>query len=142
MGAEPRTRVSGNGRQLCGCACHPDLSWMRFGWTKISPSDVDCLFITERRGACLFIEWKWEDEELPLGQEYTLLSLSKRPLFTVLILRGKRPGNPTVYLEVKQGTIGEPKSTSREHFADRVEQWFARVENGVQQRAIAGEVFT
>jgi len=56
------------GAQRCPCQCHWDLSWLRFGDTRISFTDVDGLFVVERSGQFLFLETKRSDEKLTTGQ--------------------------------------------------------------------------
>src|SRR3972149_4358061 len=85
-------RHSGNGRQLCPCQCHWDLSWLRFGDTRIAVTDVDGMFVVERRGHFLFIETKGMDEPLTQGQRILLTALSRIKLWTVVILYGEKGG--------------------------------------------------
>ena len=82
------------GLQRCKCNCHAPMNY-RFGDSKISHSDLDCIvltstdgspFIVERAGQFLIIEAKRQQEELSLGQWILLKALARLPKFTVWIL--------------------------------------------------------
>jgi hypothetical protein len=116
-------RVSGAGKQLCSCQCHPDLGWIRFGDSRISVTDVDCLFVVERKGKFLWMEWKEITEALPMGQRLMIEALSRVPGFTVLVLRG-RGGYPETLEHVRHGDWGFIQRTSAEDFQRRVDAWY------------------
>jgi hypothetical protein len=78
------------GLQRCACACHWDWSWLKFGDSRISPTDVDQLFVVERKGWFLFIETKRPHEVLSDGQKILLSALSLVPKFWVVVLRGEK----------------------------------------------------
>lgn len=118
-------RVSGAGKQLCSCQCHPDLSWMKFGDTRIHPTDVDCLFVVERKGRFLWIEWKEEAEIVSDGQKILMDQLSYVPGFTVLVLRGTG-GVPSTVTQIKRGEIGFPEQVDAENFQLRLDAWFLK----------------
>ena len=120
--------MSGNGKQLCPCQCHWDLSWLRFGDTRIAVSDVDGLFVVERTGYFLFIETKRKDEALPKGQEILLAALSRIPTASVVILRGDK-GYPSQLQKVKNGRFEEAYETNRQDFQRRLDTWFEEKNN-------------
>lgn len=128
----PMKRISGSGKQLCGCQCHPDLSWLLFGDTRIAVTDVDMLFVVQRKSDFLFIEWKELDEEVTMGQNILLDQLSRLPRFTVLLLRGTR-GDPQWVDEILNGKSRGVQETSKEEFQKRIDRWFARA-NGFYQK--------
>ena len=115
------------GAQRCSCQCHWDLSWLRFGPGKISPSDVDGLFVVERNGHFLYLETKRPDEILSDGQKILLLKLSYVPRFTVLLIRGPHSYPQTVTI-IKNGGWAEPEETDRDKFQLRVDAWYKHVD--------------
>lgn len=117
-------RMSGGGKQLCPCQCHPDLSWLVFGDTRIAVTDVDMLFVVQRKSDFLFIEWKELDEEVTTGQSILLEQLSHVPRFTVLILRGTR-GDPRWVEQIVNGESRGVEETSKQQFQKRIDRWFA-----------------
>lgn len=116
-------RISGNGKQLCPCQCHWDLSWLKFGNSKICVGDVDGLFVVERKGYFIFIETKTINEPLTLGQEILLKELSKVNKFTVILLRGET-GLPVELTIYKNGKQGAKEMTNKKLFQNRVDTWF------------------
>lgn len=114
---------SGGGRQLCPCQCHPDLSWIRFGNGIISVGDVDCLFVVERHGKFLYMEWKRENEITTQGQEILLKALSEVDKFTVLVVIHDG-GIPFQYVEVCSSHIGRLKDTNKPDFQKRIDSWY------------------
>ena len=114
------------GAQRCPCQCHWDLSWLRFGNTRISFTDVDGLFVVERSGHFLFLETKRSDEELTMGQRILLEALSSLPKFTVILLRGPR-GHPQSLQRIRQGVWNEEEPCNREEFQRRLNGWFCTV---------------
>lgn len=120
-------RVSGEGKQLCQCQCHPDFSWMKFGDSRIHPTDVDCMFVVERRGRFLWIEWKEAKETLTMGQKILAEQLSMVPGFTVLLLRGFGDGSQD-RLTVEKVTGGEwgiLEVMDKTTFQARLDDWYA-----------------
>ena len=118
-------RISGGGRQMCACQCHWDLSWLRFGDTRIAVGDVDGLFVVERSGHLLFIETKGMDEPLTVGQRILLEALSRIPKVTVVVLYGDK-GFPEVMRRIDRGVHLGVEDTDRQDFQRRVDTWFAR----------------
>ena len=125
-------RESGNGKQLCSCQCHWDLSWLRFGDSRIAVSDVDGMFVVERRGHFLFLETKGIDEPMTQGQRILLIALSRVPRFTVIALYGEK-GWPEVLRRMENGEELGVEETSRKDFQRRVGDWYARA-NGQPPR--------
>lgn len=119
-------RPSGAGKQRCACQCHWDLSWLRFGNSQIAVSDVDGLFVVERKRHFLFLETKRLDEPLTRGQTILLEQLSWLPQVTVLVLFGDQH-HPTRLRQVKHGQWGADEITSRALFQQRVDVWYARI---------------
>lgn len=117
--------MSGNGKQLCHCQCHPDLSWMKFGDSRIHPTDVDCMFVVERRGHFLWIEWKEKAEILTDGQKILAEQLSRVPRFTVLVLRGAK-GQPESVTTIRDGQWEFPEPIDATGFQSRLDSWYAR----------------
>ena len=92
---------------------------------RTNVTDVD--FEVERGGQFLRIEWKRPDQPIPQGQRIHLEALSRKSGFTVLVVWGA--GNyPWHYQEVRRGSWLGVKSTSREDFQKRVDQWFAHAD--------------
>ena len=122
-------RTDGRGKQLCGCQCHWDLSWLQFGDTRISAGDVDGLFAVERSGHILFIETKGPLEPLTTGQRILLEALSSMNRVTVIILRGPKsfPETVTVF---KRSAYAVDEPTSREDIQSRIDIWWAKA-NGI-----------
>jgi len=117
--------MSGNGRQMCPCQCHWDLSWLNFGSTRIAVTDVDGMFCVERRGNFLFIETKCLDEPLTQGQGIMLRELSKIPKMTVVVLYGEK-GWPRYIKRIEMGELLPTEDTSRVEFQRRVDDWYRR----------------
>ncbi len=107
---------------------HWDWNWLvelgAFEGTKISPTDIDAC--VERHGNFLIFETKKPDEELSLGQDITLKALSKKPGFTVILIRGEE-SCPQSYSVCLHGEWQESIETSRGDFAKRVKRWFHKV---------------
>ena len=118
-------RQSGNGKQHCRCQCHWDLSWLRFGDTRIAVTDVDGMFVVERRGHFLFLETKGIDEPMTQGQRILLRALSRKPKWTVVTLYGEK-GWPEVLRQMKNGEELGVEETSREDFQRRIDEWYRR----------------
>ena len=116
-------RRSGDGRQLCPCQCHWDLSWLHFGDTRIAVTDVDGLFVVERGGYFLFMETKGLDEPLTQGQRIMLTALSHQPRTLVVVLYGKK-GYPEILQRIRKGEFLGVQDTDREDFQRRVDTWF------------------
>ena len=129
-------RESGHGAQRCRCQCHWDLSWLRFGDTRIAVSDVDGLFVVERYGKFLFLETKTSDEPVPVGQAILLRALSRLRGCTVILLRGAR-GDPETIQPIIRGEFGPRKPTSRTDMQARVDRWFTAVTGGVTEKGKA-----
>jgi hypothetical protein len=70
------------------------------------------------------MEWKWDSEVMPDGQKFTLFALSRVRGFTVLLVRGTKPGSPEGYCVIDDGAFGEPHLTTQDDFRSRVEKWF------------------
>jgi len=102
---------------------------MRFGDSRIHVTDVDCMFVVERRGKFLWIEWKETDELLTDGQRILAEQLSRIHGFTVLVVRGNA-GSPTTLERVFAGEWGDVKKTNKEDFQTRLDAWFEAA-NGV-----------
>lgn len=115
-------RPSGRGAQRCQCKCHWDLSWLRFGTTRIAVSDVDGLFVVERKDRFLFLETKAPGDEISVGQRILLSALSRVPGFTVLVLRGAN-GVPETLQRIIKGRWLAPEPTDHETFQSRVSSW-------------------
>jgi len=66
-----------------------DWSWTSgcFGQTKITPMDIDG--IVERRGQFLVFETKDIGVQIPQGQLFTLESMHRLGVFTIMIIHGK-----------------------------------------------------
>lgn len=116
---------SGKGRQLCPCQCHPDLSWMKFGASRIAFMDVDALFTVERRGHFLFIEWKEEGEALGEGQRIYLEQLSLVPKFQVMVIRGEK-GDPRRIELYTRGVKCWPEPIDKGLLQERIHEWFKK----------------
>jgi len=117
------------GKQLCPCGCHWDLGWLRFRDTRIAFSDVDGLFVVERKGRFLFLETKGVDEPLWRGQVILLSRLSHVAGFTVMVVRGpKQPGIPTsipaTFQVVRRGIWYQAEATSKPDFQARIDAWY------------------
>lgn len=110
---------------MCACQCHWDLSWLRFGNTRIAVTDVDGLFVVERRGNFLFIETKCLDEPLTQGQGIMLRQLSHIPQMTVIVLYGEKSW-PQYVRRIEMGELLAMEETSRTDFQLRVDDWFRR----------------
>ena len=123
--------MSGNGKQMCACQCHWDLSWLQFGNTRIAVTDVDGMFVVERRGNFLFIETKCLDEPLTQGQGIMLRALSHIPQMTVVVLYGEK-GWPQYIRRIEGGELLAMEPTSRTEFQIRVDDWYGRA-NAYQQ---------
>lgn len=119
-------RASGMGKQHCPCQCHPDLSWIRFGDSRIHFSDVDAMFVVERRRHFLFIEWKERDERLTDGQRILLEAQSFQPNTTVLLVHGAH-GDPETITRVRKGAMDWPEPTDKNAFQKSIDSWFERV---------------
>ena len=80
------------GDQRCSCRCHWDWSELNecFTGSRISLSDIDCLFVVERGGQIIFIETKNPGETLSIGQRIMLEELSKKQGINSLVIWGKR----------------------------------------------------
>lgn len=122
-------RESGRGKQLCPCQCHWDLSWLRFGDSRIAVTDVDGMFLVERRDHFLLIETKGFDEPLTQGQNILLCAFSRLPRCTAIVLYGDK-GWPEVLRRMEKGELLEVEDTSRDDFQRRIDAWYARA-NGV-----------
>ena len=118
-------RQSGKGKQHCPCQCHWDLSWLHFGDSRIAVSDVDGLFVVERRGHFLFIETKGLEEPLTEGQRILLEALSLLPRMTVVIIYGQRSW-PEWIQQVREGSSRGVEETDRADVQRRIDSWYAR----------------
>ena len=116
-------RISGRGAQLCSCRCHWDLSWLRFGDSRIAPCDVNGMFVVERAQHFLFIETKTEQEPITQGQRILLEQISCIPKFTVLLIRGPK-SHPTELIRILRGRWSKPEATNREEIQRRIDSWF------------------
>jgi len=125
-----------NGRQRCSCQCHPDWSWLTFGTTRINFSDVDGIFLAERAGHFLVVEWKKPGETLPDAQLRVAVALANERRFTVLIVHGPT-GTPMQIQRVRpyagrdlaamRRALGMIEQTDRATFQRRVTAWFDHV---------------
>lgn len=122
--------VEPNGKQHCECECHPDWSWLNFGDIRgFNFTDIDGLFLVERRGCFLFVEWKAPGDGLPTGQRLALEALSYLSAFTVVQVRGTR-GAPMQVRRVHRGHWKHWELTDRPDFQRRVDRWFDLVQGG------------
>jgi hypothetical protein len=115
-----------NGSQRCGCRCHWDLGWLRFGDSKIGFGDVDALFVVERHSRFFYLETKGPEEDVPDGQQRLLTQLSCVPGFTVVLLRGPK-SYPETVITIERGSWGLPEPTDRQRFQRRIDDWHTRV---------------
>lgn len=90
-----------------------------FGATRIRLTDIDG--IVERNGHFLIIEAKSLGKEIPTGQKIMFDHLTKNPNWTVLIIWGDAPDEPTTCM-----VWGKPKQyiATREVIKTIVSQWF------------------
>jgi hypothetical protein len=131
-----------NGRQICDCQCHPDWSWLHFGESRINFSDVDGIFLAERSGHFLIVEWKKPGETLPDAQLRVAVALANQPgqRFTVLVVHGPT-GTPMQVQRVRPYTgrdlaamrraLGPIDQTDRAQFQRRVDTWWNYVEGKI-----------
>lgn len=121
------------GEQRCRCGCHWDLSWLRFGDTKISPTDVDGFFMVERfhpeNSSFLFFETKRTDEKLSRGQHACLERLSRQPNTAVFVLRGTN-GNPSKLMLCDNGIWVPEIDCTRETVQRLVDSWLEAANRG------------
>ena len=117
------SRQSGGGRQLCSCQCHWDLSWLHFGDGRIAVTDVDGMFVVERRGHFLLIETKALEEPLTQGQQILLCAFSRLPRCIALVLYGSK-GWPEIIRRIENGELLGVEETSRDDFQRRVDAWY------------------
>lgn len=124
--------MSGGGKQLCPCQCHWDMSWLRFGDSRIAVTDVDGLFVVERRRHFLFIETKGMDEPLTVGQRIMLVALSHQPRTLVVVLYGDK-GYPEILQRINKGEILGVQETDREDFQRRIDTWYEKANGEMAQ---------
>jgi hypothetical protein len=112
----------------------------RFGASKISPSDLDCIvatsadgshFIVERAGQFLIIEAKRRYEELSVGQHILLGQLARQPNFTVWILFDDGPKREPVELWILKYKDGECRKIqfreiTHEFVQENIDAWYAK----------------
>jgi hypothetical protein len=111
----------------CGCGCHWDWGWIGPAFdnenTGILPSDIDNLFVVERRNRFLFIETKPLGSELSRGQELLLEALSRLPHTTVVAIQGKG-STPMLWKHVARGIWDEEwRETNRDDFLEYAREW-------------------
>lgn len=114
-----------SGRQICLCNCHPDWSWLTFADNNpaFNFSDLDGIFISERRNNFLVVEWKKPGETLPEGQRQLAVGLASVPEFTVLIVHGPR-SEPMQIQQVFPSYLGKIQLTDRDDFQRRARRWY------------------
>lgn len=91
--------------------------------------DFDGLFLVERRGEFLVFELKHPGQELDTGQRIALEQLSRKPGFTVWLMRGTG-SHPTELQEVRNGEWKGAFLVDREAVQLLVNVWYRRANMG------------
>jgi hypothetical protein len=122
------------GDQICECGCHWPFSWLNeaFPNSFICVSDIDGLFVVERKESAVFIETKHPGESLPDGQRILGQHLSKKAGQFYVVMWGNN-GYPESWQWCVGGVWGRIGKTSREKVITMFGRWYNKANRGAYE---------